>query len=155
MSGYVIIGLDTTKPEIEIYAPKYTTKEITNTITIKSNEALADYQEIYVIDSYGDRYDYTFEKESNSEFVGLIKFSNLPIGVVTIYARMKDDVDNYSDTVSLPINLKESLSLLKVDIRDYNKDLNVLDTYRNIEVNNGYMDVNIKDFDRYEEDEVR
>jgi hypothetical protein len=113
MPSYVYIEIDRTPPMIEIYAPSYTTNELLNEITIESNEDISDYQEIYVIDSIGNRHDYTFEIEGNKA-VGIIKFSNIPIGISTIYARLKDDVGNISNRVYKPINIKESLTLLTI-----------------------------------------
>jgi len=121
MSSYLLIDLDTTKPEIFIYAPRYTTEEITNVITIEANEALSTYQEIYVIDSAGQRHDYTFEKESDNNFVGRIRFNNLPLGIAIIHARVTDEVDNVSDLALSAIDIKKSITLLSLEISEFDR----------------------------------
>lgn len=148
MSSFIYIEFDRTPPEVEIYAPSYTTRELVNEITIEANEHIADdHHEIYVIDSNGDRHDYTFEKELDNRFVGFIKFSNFPMGIATIYARMKDDVDNFSNLVDKSIEIKENLTLLQLSMRDYQREINVNDYDRNINIIDTArrVDINMKD----------
>jgi hypothetical protein len=145
MPNYVLIELDTTSPQIEVFAPRYTTDDIINKITIESNEKLANYQEVYVIDSKGLRHDYTFSRDSENTFTGIIRFINYPLGIATIYARMKDEVDNFSNIASTSIEIKEGLTLLSLDIKD---------SAMNIEIKDGSMRIEIEDFDSYEKDEV-
>ena len=116
MSSYVYLELDRTPPIIEIYAPSYTTKDLVNEIIIQSNEKSSLSQnEIYAIDSNGDRHEYTFDyMDDINQFVGLIKFSNFPVGIATIYARVRDEVGNMSNRVSKSINIKESLTMLVI-----------------------------------------
>lgn len=118
MRNYVLIELDRTPPQINIYAPRYTTKEIVNTIIIESNEPLSNYQEIYVIDYDGVRHDYTFSKDGENRYIGNIRFANFNYGIVTLYARLQDNVGNISSVTSFPIEIKDSISSLKLDIRD-------------------------------------
>lgn len=144
MSSFIYIWFDRTPPEVEIYAPSYTTRELLNEITIEANENIADdHHEIYAIDSNGDRHDYTFEKELDNRFVGFIKFSDLPIGIVTIYARMKDDVDNFSNLIGKSIEIKENLTLLQLSIGDKQRNIFINDSNRNIEINDKSRSINI------------
>jgi hypothetical protein len=145
MSSYLIIDFDTTSPQIEIYAPRYTTKDVVNEIVVQSNEELANHQEVYAIDSIGVRHDYTFQQEQNDQFVGLIRFNDFPYGIATIYARMKDEVDNYSDLVYKSIEIKESFTSLNLKINDKDRLMDemqkdrktkIKDMARNISVNN-------------------
>jgi hypothetical protein len=117
MFNYVLIEIDTASPDIDIYIPPYTTIDLINEIIIQANENLEQYQEIYVIDSHGSRFDYTFELERD-RLVGLVNFGNLSLGVATIYARVKDEVGNISNLVSKSFVLKESLTLLKLEVKD-------------------------------------
>lgn len=135
MASFIEVHLDTTAPTIQIYAPSYTTKEAINRIIIESNEKLDNYQEIYVIDSRGERYNYNFFHESDNIFIGQIQFMNL-IGIVTIYARMKDEVGNLSNLVSKSIEVKEYISLLNVKISD--KQMNITNKHKsqNITISN-------------------
>jgi hypothetical protein len=114
MSNYIRIQLDTTLPEVEILAPNYTTREEVNSIIIQANEALSTYQEVYVIDNNGNRYDYTFNHQGD-HLTGQITFNDLPYGVTTIYAQVKDVVWNQSHLVSKSINLIESTDLLSME----------------------------------------
>lgn len=127
MSSYVLIDYDTTQPEIEIHAPSYTTDEITNVITIEANEALSNFQEFYVIDSFGNRYDYTFQKEDDTTYVGKIRFNTMPFGIVTFYARVKDDVGNISKLISKPIRIRENVILLNLVMDIKNRDVVIFD----------------------------
>lgn len=117
-SSYVYIELDTTKPQIEIYAPQYTTQDIVNQITIEANEKISDHHEVWIIDSNGVRHDYVFSKIRDSQLTGLIRLNNLPIGISTIYAKVSDDVGNVSDIASHSFMIKESLSKLFVKVKD-------------------------------------
>lgn len=174
MTSYIQIELDTTKPEISLYAPRYTTEDITNVITIEADEALSSYQEVYVIDSVGNRHDYTFEKESSHQYVGRVRFNTLPLGICTIYARMKDDVDNTSDLASASIELKKSITLLSLEIKEtvnlidtvnpLSSKINVVDSEsnpiktgidnQNINSTTSTFKIEIEDFDSKEKDEV-
>lgn len=124
-SSCVLIELDTTSPQIAIYAPRYTTQDIVNEIVIEANEALADYQDVYAVDSGGVRHDYTFEQAEPQQFVGLIRFNDFPLGIATIYARLKDDVDNYSETASATLLVKESTPSLNLEIGDSQRSVSV------------------------------
>lgn len=127
MSSYIMLEIDTTQPNIEIYAPSYTTTDIVNEITINSDEALSDYQEIYAIDGNGVRHDYTFQKKSGNQLIGYAKFSGCPLGIVTLYARVKDEVDNISNLISKTINIASSVTLLTLDISDRVMDIDISD----------------------------
>jgi hypothetical protein len=119
MASYVLIQLDITKPTIEISIPRYTTRDIVNEITISSNENLSNYQDIYIIDSVGNKHQLSFQKsEDGKEFVGMIKFEGYPYGMSTIYARLKDEVDNISDVKSVSFEIKESLNRIFVTSND-------------------------------------
>lgn len=116
--SYVVLEIDTTNPTVSIYAPNYTTQDVVNTITIEANEPVSDYQDIYLIDSLDNRHDYTFSKESDNQYVGRVRFNNLPLGVHTLYARLKDEVDNYSNVAIKSIEIKESLNKGEISISD-------------------------------------
>lgn len=124
-SSCVFIELDTTSPQIAVYAPRYTTADIVNEIVIEANESLSEYQDIYAIDSVGVRHDYTFQRVADDQFVGLIRFNDFPLGITTIYARLKDDVDNFSETVQATLLVKESTPSLKLGIRDSQRAITV------------------------------
>lgn len=120
MTSYVLIELDTSPPIIEIFAPRYVTRDSLNTITITSSEPLSNYQDIYALDSYGTRVNFTLQKISDVEYTGIIQFGDFQIGIIQLYARMKDDVDNFSNVISIPIEIKLSIAQATVDTNDEN-----------------------------------
>lgn len=148
MTSYVLIELDTTPPDINIYVPSYTTNDLTNEIIIESNESLSNYQEVYVIDSNGDKHDYVFEKVSDKQFLGIVKFANFPMGTSTIYARMKDEVDNLSEIASKSFVIKESLTLLVLDIKDLQRDIESIDKSMKIDIKDSSREMKINENDR-------
>jgi hypothetical protein len=72
-------------------------------IEISANEELADWQEIYVKDSQGERHDYIFSKVDDCTYFGYVDLRVYPFGIATIYARMKDEVFNLSELASVAI----------------------------------------------------
>lgn len=148
MSSYIVLELDTTPPEIDVYCPSYTTTDLSNEITIVSNnDILAESQEIYVIDSNGERHDYTFQRERDNEFVGIVKFALFPIGMATIYVRMVDDVGNVSNLISKSFEIKESLTILTLDINDKKSNIDIENKSKNIMINSKSTNANVNDFD--------
>lgn len=105
MAGYFTLGFDTTGPHIEIYAPKYTDRVSNNYIRIVSDEKLSSFQNIYVIDSKGVKHDVIFSFDGNNTLLGNIVFNDYPIGVTTIFAQLKDDVDNMSNLATAHISV--------------------------------------------------
>lgn len=145
MANYVIITLDTTPPKIRIYAPKYTTKSIYNEIIIESNEELAEYQDIYAIDPKGDKHNLTFQRETDKRLVGVVRFNDMSDGIVAIHARVKDVVGNISNLASATIEIKDSISLLSLDISDSQRDISVRDNVRPNEVSDITYEINAND----------
>lgn len=144
--SYITIQLDTTPPEIEIISPRYTTHDITNEIIITANEPLSSFQKIYTIDSQGNRFNHTF-KHNGNEFIGSIRFNEFSYGIATIYAQLKDEVDNPSALVSKPIEIKESLSHLNLSISDSARHVSTTEQTRNIKTTESIRDVQINDTD--------
>ena len=118
MSSFIIVELDTKSPEIEIYAPSYTTSNISNRIIVKSDEKLSEFQNIYVVDSANNKYYYTFEKTDDNTLTGIITFNNTSLGVATIHVQVEDEVSNRSKIFCKRINIKDSLNLLLLEIED-------------------------------------
>lgn len=147
MASYVYLNIDTTSPNIEIYAPSYTTVDILNEITIQADEQLSlNNTEIYIIDSEGSRQDYTFLLDGD-KYVGQVKFTGYTVGsIVTIYARVADEVGNISNLVSKPIHIADSIVFLTVEIDD--KELvyaNVSDNQRSVESSDKAINVEVED----------
>jgi hypothetical protein len=120
MADFVQVYFDRTKPEVEIYAPNYTTQEVINVITIQANEPLSTFQNFYIEDSYGTIHTYTFAKSESDAYTGRLLLNNLPFGILKLYAKVRDEVDNESDLVMATIELKESIRL--VDMTESHKE---------------------------------
>jgi hypothetical protein len=117
LSSYFFLELDTTPPVLEIYAPAYVTRDLDAEVIIQSNEILGT-NEVYTIDNTGTKRSYTFSyDEETNQLKGIITFSDYPFGVSTIYVQAKDDVDNQSSVVSKEITVKESLTRLRLNMK--------------------------------------
>lgn len=124
MANYFLLELDTTPPIIEIYAPSYVTRESNAEVVIQSDGCLSLYQDIYVIDSVGTRRDYTFNyNETLQQYIGVLNFKDYPLGEITIYAQLQDDVWNMSEKVYQTIVIKESLTRMSLDMADQLKGI--------------------------------
>lgn len=129
MTSYILINYDTTKPEIQLYAPTHTTGEIDNVVTIEANEDLSLYQEFYVIDMNGNRHDYTFHMEDKRTFVGKLRLNNMPIGIVTIYARVKDEVGNISNLIYKTVEIKEYSVDNEMTLKDSQREVTLFEKF--------------------------
>lgn len=105
MSNYFFLGLDTTPPEIEIYAPNYTNRLTNDEIRVEASEPLMEFQNIYVVDATGNKHDLILYRESEKVYVGQLTFSGYPFGIATIFAQLKDEVGNPSRLASFNINI--------------------------------------------------
>ena len=92
MPSFFLLELDTTAPTISIALPTWTTRT-TVPVIITSNEDLDNFQDIYMVDSEGNRFDSTFLYLDDS-FEGIVDFSSAASGRATIYARLRDTVRN-------------------------------------------------------------
>jgi hypothetical protein len=110
LSSYIYLTLDTTPPEIDIFTPNYTTNSARTEITVTSNEPLAQWQDVYIIDSLGRRHDVVFRNDGD-ELVGEIIFDGYPLGISTVYARVMDEVGNKSALASKSFNIVSSETL--------------------------------------------
>jgi hypothetical protein len=70
-----------------------------------SNEKLSSFQNIYIVDSQGTRHDVIFSFDGDRTLTGNVIFNDYPIGVTTIFAQVKDEVDNISNLANFPISV--------------------------------------------------
>ena len=100
MSAYFILTLDTEGPYIEIDSPAFIDMEEEFTITINSEESLkaAYIHELYLIDSFGTRFDLSYSINTHS-LVSTLSLNSLgaSLGFITIYALVYDEVLNPSN----------------------------------------------------------
>jgi hypothetical protein len=99
MSSYFNLILDTTSPVITLKCPSRTIPNNVVEIMITSNEELDVYQEIYIIDSKGERKDLIFALIDEYTFLGYIDFQMYPIGMCQMYIRLRDKVFNPSNII--------------------------------------------------------
>lgn len=92
MPSYFTLVLDTTAPTVTIDVPA-SIGNVILPVTISADEPLDNYQEIYFIDSEGNRFDSEFTFVDGT-FEGNLDFSNASIGTATIYAHVRDEVHN-------------------------------------------------------------
>lgn len=140
--NYILLELDTTPPQLEIYAPKYTTKETENHITIESNERLSTYQEIYIIDSNGNKFNLHFDLKENILF-GKVKFNHLSLGIATLFVRVKDEVDNLSDLYQHKIEIKDNISRLRMEISQDSRPLFISKSLMELKLNTAIRDIKL------------
>jgi hypothetical protein len=76
-------------------------------IMIQANESLSSYQELYIIDSEGNRHDLTFSHEGDA-LMGELSLNGYPVGIATLYVRLKDEVDNLSSIYSFAFHIENS-----------------------------------------------
>lgn len=124
MSSYFTVTLDTTPPIIQIVAPQYTSVDLETEIRVLSNEPLLEWQNVYVEDSLGALHEYTFERVSDIELYGVVRFNECPIGIATIYCSLKDDVGNISSLYSKSINIYAA-KILQTNIEVVDRAVNL------------------------------
>lgn len=104
MANSFILELDTTGPRVAISAPGYTTPDIENEVYVNADEALAPFQNIYLVDSEQVRHDFIFQYEG-TRFYGIVKLADCAAGIATLYVQVKDEVENLSNLATKSINL--------------------------------------------------
>lgn len=113
MGSSFSLELDTTGPQIEVYAPRYAPRQLETEILIEGSEELSPNHVVYIVDAEGTRYDMTFSHEGN-RLRGVTNFNEFPLGAAHIYAICKDTVDNLSNqasrmlVITAPANLAQT-----------------------------------------------
>ncbi|MFS1518484.1 hypothetical protein V1503_18785 [Bacillus sp. SCS-151] len=142
MQNYIIIELDTTPPLFDIYMPQYTTRDIENEIKIVANEKISSH-EIYVIDSKGKRFEFTFLQSRDNELVGYVTFNQLSPGIATLNVQVKDQVDNVSGIYRKTIEIKDEF--------DRNRIIDIADSTVNLEISDDIKSLKVQDSDYLKE----
>lgn len=143
MGAFFTLELDTTAPIAEIHAPEYTSRADATVITVTANELLCTYQEVYLIDSEGTKHDVTFLYNDES-FHGELYLNDYPFGLTTVYARVKDEVDNVSNLVSKTFRIfSDSVVHMKLDVKTRINHLDIRNFARNVEVKSHINDVQV------------
>lgn len=116
MANSFNLFLDTTGPEIMVFAPGYTVKNSLADFEIKANERLAVDQDFYFLDSEGNRQDVIFQYNGDS-FLGWVDFGLFPEGIAVFYAQVMDEVGNPSPVVTHTILIHQGAAA-EVQIMD-------------------------------------
>lgn len=145
MANYFSLTLDTTSPTLSIAVPQYTSPNIYTDISIVANENLMDYQDIYIIDSDSVRHDLILGFSDTNELTGRFIFNEFPLGIATIYARLKDDVGNLSSLYSKTINIVQNQSLI-IEVETFlnNVSLNLIEDNVDLTILNNPTKIEIK-----------
>lgn len=132
--NYFTLELDTTPPSIQILTPNNAPSKNTTIVRIEADEELADWQNIYAIDGLGNRQDLLFNYHS-TYFEGEVTF-NFENEVITIFAQLKDTVDNVSDLISKPIRILNGQPLtLKLNSKSRTLEFTELTTSISVSTN--------------------
>ncbi|MBU8908490.1 hypothetical protein [Desertibacillus haloalkaliphilus] len=137
MPSSFVLELDTTPPTLEITAPSYTVPSQETEIIIEANEPLDEFQDIYIIDGKGTRHDVIFQF-GKDHFYGKLSFSQMSIGIATIYVRLKDEVHNLSAVYEKTIDIKYAAHIF----------LNVFDSNRLMDVSASDRKIRYKEWNR-------
>lgn len=149
MASFIIVELDTTAPQVEIYAPTFTTREVPVEINIEASETITSPQEVYVLDEYNVRRNYSFYVEDNM-LTGTINFADYPFGLARLYVRVSDTVGNISDIYEKIITIKSSVpsKLLELKLEDFSKSKLVSsDKSREVTIDDKNRQFKIDDYD--------
>lgn len=135
MSSYFYLTLDTTPPNVNVNAPNNVMPGIVSEIYVNASEPIAEYQDIYIVDSAGDRYDLSFQYQPESNrYYGELNFHGYAIGLATIYARLRDNVDNLSSLVSKVIDIKSATLLNYIALSGrFNEEILLQDSFKTME----------------------
>lgn len=123
--NYFFLTLDTTPPDISIYAPSVSNRVTADEIRVEASEETLDWQNIYAIDAKGVKHTITFNRESETEYTASVTFSGFPYGIATIFAQLQDTVGNVSKLATFNVNIIPVYNY-------YNLNMNLSETVRDL-----------------------
>lgn len=147
MGSFFTLELDTTAPYIEINMPSYSDPYANNPIRVSSNEKIGSMNEIYLIDSNGNRFDLILNK-SNKELYGNVILNKLSIGIATLYAQLDDEVGNKSNLASKSINIisQEDNLRMSVDVKSVSMKTTIMNDM--METDTDLKTMNLANFEK-------
>lgn len=102
MGSFFTLELDTSSPQIVVQTQTRVLFGLTIEVVVTSNEPLAEYQKVYIIDTIGIRHDYILGVVSPTVLSGFIDLTGCPVGAAELVIELMDEVDNRV-TVSTPM----------------------------------------------------
>lgn len=104
MSASFVLELDTGGPQLNVVGPYYTVPYAHTEFVIEASETLGTWQDIYVIDSGGNKHPLIMTIAGKT-CTGSYNFADCTLGIATLYIRLEDDVHNLSETAQFTINI--------------------------------------------------
>lgn len=111
MANYFQLELDTTPPIINAYLESEVAQTTSAHIFIETNESLLEYQDIYCIDSIGNRFALTFHKFNDTQLYGEIQVGDMALGITSLYIILKDVVGNTSEQLVKYFDITQQISI--------------------------------------------
>ena len=95
LNNYFVIELDTTPPELTLYAPQYAQYGEVIEFIVEANEKLDPYKQNAYVMFGNKRYDIVLRyNEENNEYVGLFQTNIYASETCIIYVELYDEVGN-------------------------------------------------------------
>lgn len=132
MPSYFTLTLDTTPPIVTIYSPQYTVQDIATEIVVQANEPLANWQDIYIVDSLGVRHDETFLYQGD-KFVGQVSLNGYPQGISILHVRVMDEVYNKSALYTQAIHIMAK-NYFTLEIKEQSRKIEMSEQARKVEI---------------------
>jgi len=135
MNNYFFLELDTTGPQITLYAPDYTGLDYCP-VRVEGDELLDSTLDLYVVDSKGNRFDAIISHQG-TYFEGSIPFHSLAPGIATIHARARDTVFNQSNVAEKTILVYGQDEVKSLKIETAETALVIVDSEGSLEIELG------------------
>jgi hypothetical protein len=111
VSSTIEFFYDTTPPIATLKGLPYTTSTATNHFILTSDEYITNMFDIYTIDSTGARRDYPYQVVNSDNYIKDFFFYDYPLGPVSFYASVMDDVGNTIELEPLTLEIFRSEKL--------------------------------------------
>jgi hypothetical protein len=111
VSSTIEFFYDTMPPIATLKGLSYTTSIATNHFILTSDEYITNMFDIYTIDSTGTRRDYPYQVVNSNYYIKDFFFNDYPLGPVSFYASIMDDVGNTIELEPLTLEIFRSEKL--------------------------------------------
>lgn len=148
MSNFITLELDTTPPEIEIYAPRYVINGNYLEFRVSANEAVDTGKTIaYAVDNGQNEYPIVLEWDSeNNEFIGLVDTFGFENGIAKVVVRLWDEVHNASTTEKV-FKVLGNIADMDIAVKRMPMAINNVPNLTRVRLNNNSPTITLKDGD--------